>query len=137
LLAGLGEAAFSRGGIDEASAHYREGLVTGWESNLSVGMVCNLQGLVRLAIRRGERVRAAQLAGALETFGTTLQAMPRDSVRAYETDVAYLRGAMGEQEFTAAWAQGGALGPAEIVAEAIGFDEESFPASDSRGIQEE
>lgn len=136
-LAGLGEAAFSRGRIDEASTHYREGLVVGWESNLSVGMVCNLQGLVRLAIRRGERARAARLAGALATFGNTLEAMPPDSVRAYQADVSHLRGAMGEQEFTAAWVQGGALGPAEIVAEAIGFDEESFPLSDSRGILDE
>ncbi|MGB3305572.1 MAG: helix-turn-helix domain-containing protein [Thermomicrobiales bacterium] len=129
-LAGLGEAALSLGRIVEASAYYREGLVTGWESNLSVGMVSNLQGLVRLAIRRGERVRAARLAGALETFGNTLQAMPPDSVRAYEADVAHLQGAMGEEAFAAERAKGRALGLAEIVAEAIGFDEESSPASE-------
>lgn len=121
-LAGLGEIAFSRGRLDEASEHYREGLVTGWESNLSVGMVYNLQGLVRLAIGHGARARAARLAGALETFGNTLRAMPRNSVRAYEADVAHLREALGEEAFEAERARGKALRPAEIVAEALAPD---------------
>jgi predicted ATPase/transcriptional regulator with XRE-family HTH domain len=123
-LSGLAETAFARGRMDEAAAHFREGLVTGWECNLSVGMECNLQGLVRLAIRRGEHARAARMAGALETFGNTIQALPPAIVRAYEADVARLRMTLGEEAFEAERAGGAALGPAEIVAEALALDEE-------------
>src|SRR5665811_1691868 len=126
---GLGDVALSRERIDEASAHYREGLVLGWESNLAVGMVFNLQGLVRLAIRHGERARPARLAGAVETFGNTLQTLPGTTVRKYEADVAHLRATLGENAFAAELVQGRALQPAAIVAEALAFEQELQPAS--------
>jgi hypothetical protein len=49
-LAGLAEIALSRERIDEAAACYREGLALGWEGKVQVGMVYNLQGLVRVRI---------------------------------------------------------------------------------------
>jgi predicted ATPase/transcriptional regulator with XRE-family HTH domain len=123
-LAGLGEVALVRGRSDEAAAHFREGLVMGWESNLPTGMVFNLPGVVRLAIMHGDSRRAARLAGVLETFGTTLETMPDACVRRYRSDAKRLKAALGNDAFAAELKQGQALGPAEIVAEALALDEE-------------
>jgi predicted ATPase len=123
-LSGLGEVALLRGRSDEAAAHFREGLVMGWESNLPTGMVFNLPGVVRLAIMHGDARRAARLAGVLETFGTTLETMPAACVRRYRADVKHLQAALGNDAFAAELKHGTALGPAEIVAEALALDEE-------------
>jgi non-specific serine/threonine protein kinase len=121
---GLGEVALLRGRSGEAAAHFREGLVMGWESNLPTGMVFNLPGVVRLAIMHGDTRRAARLAGVLETFGTTLETMPAACVRRFRADAKHLQAALGEEAFAAELKQGEALGPAEIVAEALALDEE-------------
>ncbi len=60
----------------------------------------------------------------LETFGTTLETMPAACVRRYRADVELLQAALGDDAFAAELKQGQALGPAEIVAEALALDEE-------------
>lgn len=122
-LAGLAEVALSRGRIDEAAEHFREGLVLGWEAKIQLYMVFNLQGLVRVAIGRGEPALAARLAGALETCGNTLQAMPEAVIRKHEADVVHLRRMLGEDAFAAKRTKGRTLHPDEIVAEAVVFME--------------
>ncbi|MBA2278417.1 MAG: helix-turn-helix domain-containing protein [Chloroflexia bacterium] len=130
-LAGLAEVALSRGQVDEAAARYREGLVLGWEGDLPLSVVANLQGLVRVATSQGELARAARLAGALETFGDVIRALPGTVVRKYEADVAHLRLTLGEDAFTAESGLGRTFGPAEIVAEALAVDERFLPPLDT------
>jgi hypothetical protein len=60
----------------------------------------------------------------LETFGTTLETMPAACVRRFRADAKHLQAALGEEAFEAERARGKALGPAEIVAEALALDEE-------------
>jgi predicted ATPase/DNA-binding XRE family transcriptional regulator len=119
-LAGLAEARLWQGQTDEGAALYRQGLAQAWEDRFPMATVYNLQGVVRVAIGQGQHVRAARLAGLLETFGNLLRIIPPVVRVRYDAALAQLRRTMGEQAFTAERERGHTLAREAIMAEALG-----------------
>jgi hypothetical protein len=67
----------------------------------------------------GQPVRAAQLFGAAEGLRARIGALGQPSERAvYEESVASVRAALGENAFSAAWAEGRAMTLEQAIAEA-------------------
>ena len=131
--AGLGEVALARGQAEAAAACYRAGLTLGRESGYRQGMAFNLQGLVRVGSCRGGLERTARVIGALDAFGRAMHAMPGAVAAAYEAAVARVRGALGEEAFTAARAAGQAMPLGEAVAEALALANETTAVGSQDG----
>jgi hypothetical protein len=79
-----------------------------------------LEGLARVAVAQGRMGRAARLCGAAaalrEDMGWPLPPVKRAE---HERTVAAARGALGEEEFAAAWVRGHALPLEEAVADTL------------------
>jgi hypothetical protein len=103
----------------EAAAHYRDGVIQGWDGDYPVGIAWNLHGLVRLGIHGGEFAAVARLVGALDAFHGPTQALPPAVVAAHEVDVTRVRKTLGEEAFTAARKAGQALSLEGTIAEAL------------------
>ena len=130
-LAGMAEVALAQGRVDEAATALEEGFIKGWEGGFRLSMVANLQGLVRVAIRRSDLVHAARLTGLLERFGSTLLALPPIVVGRYNSDVTQMRYTMGEDRFEVEKRQGKELRLADIVAEVKAGRETPFPSPET------
>ena len=99
-LAGLGEVALGKEGINQATALYREGLALGQAGNYPPGMVLNIQGFVRAAARRGNVVHVARLTGAIESLGRgAIEMLPRSAVVEFTLAVEDARTLLGEKAF--------------------------------------
>ncbi|MGH2601604.1 MAG: ATP-binding protein, partial [Dehalococcoidia bacterium] len=84
------------------------------------GVASSLQGMASVAAADGEAARAATLCGAADALRTALGVqLPAASRAKFDEALAVARAALGEDEFTAAWAAGQALSLEEAVAEAL------------------
>ncbi len=83
-------------------------------------LVC-LEGLARVAVAQGRMKRAARLCGAAAALRVD-RGWPLPPAKRVEHDrtVAAARAALGEDAFTAAWAEGHALPLAEAIRDTLG-----------------
>jgi predicted ATPase len=110
LLLNLADIAWTQGRFDEAAVYRREGIACCRELEDAGRTAWCLWGLAAVAAGRGQAPRAARLLGAvasgLEAHG---QSMPTRMRAEYEETKALARGALGEEAFAAAWAEGRAM----------------------------
>ena len=131
-LAGLGDVAREQGDHARAKALYADGLVQlrGTEARNEVA-VC-LEGLAAVVWAAGDAERAARLCGAAYSVDIPDLTITQRSVSGCAEFLAAIRGALGEEQFAAAWAAGQALNMDQAIAYA---QQMATPAGDvgSRG----
>jgi predicted ATPase/DNA-binding CsgD family transcriptional regulator len=114
-----GEIATDLLALDRAEALGREGLRIAWTIGERRYFAGALAGLARTVAARGDLEWSARLYGAvdalLETTGANL---PMTALPSFAPAREALRATLGEDAFAAAWADGHALQPAEILANA-------------------
>jgi tetratricopeptide (TPR) repeat protein len=119
-LINLGEVTYLQGDFAAARAYFGEGLTLVREVGTKKQLALSLDGFAALAAKRGEWRRAARLAGAAdalrEASGYRLQPTSRVFRDRYEAEV---RAALGEEEFSAALAEGRAMRRSEAVSFAL------------------
>jgi hypothetical protein len=117
---GLALVALEEGDLDEAAAHFKEALVASAELEDSWITPRALSGLASVATRKARHRRAARLSGASEAVrevsGTREQSLWRP---VFDRDASTARAALGDEAFTAAWAEGRAMGVARAIAYAL------------------
>jgi hypothetical protein len=96
---------------------YEESLTLAQEVAATPLIAACLDGFATLAASDGRPERAARLFGAAEALRTTGDE-PSDRAQ-YESHVAAVRAALGEERFAASWAAGRALPTEEAIAEAL------------------
>jgi predicted ATPase/class 3 adenylate cyclase len=125
VLGQLGRMATYDGDYAAAKAFWDENLTLSWERGEGQrhNLPGSLEGLAALAAARGESERAACLWGAAAALRETPNHRPpAGSVgvpAADEPRLAAVRAALGEEAFTAAWAEGRALSPQQAVEYAL------------------
>jgi len=110
-LASLGSVACEAGEYARASRLYEESLeLGGRRMGLNHTILLCLEGLARVAVAQGRMERAARVCGAAaalrEDMGWPLPPAKRAE---HDRTVAAARGALGEEEFEAAWVRGHSL----------------------------
>jgi tetratricopeptide (TPR) repeat protein len=122
-LFGLGRVARSRGDQASASSLYKEALTIWRGTSHRWGIAFSLEALAALAVAQGHMRRAAKLFGAAETLHNLIRFLvapvERDE-RAH--NLASVRAALGEADFTAAWAEGQAMTEEQAVTYALDTD---------------
>lgn len=118
-LAGLGEATLRQGQVTQATAAYRDGLVMGWEGDYPLGIVLNMQGLVRIAVQQGELARAARMAGGVERFGGAIHVLPDIMRDQYEYANLVARSTLDDAPFLAEQMIGQAMRCEELVSQGL------------------
>jgi predicted ATPase/DNA-binding SARP family transcriptional activator len=119
-LGGLGHVARALGDDRRATALYQESLLLRREVGDQFALAQSLEDLAAPAGRQGQARRAAQLLGAAEAQCEAMGASPPVADPAeYDRTVAAARGALGEEAFAAAWAEGRALSLDDVVAFAL------------------
>ena len=113
----LGELARRRGDRANADDLHHEALSQRARAGLLPGVAESLEALAGLAAAQESAAEAARLFGAASTLRDSmgLSRWPADQP-AYDADVAASRGALGDEAFQAAWAEGAALGADDAVA---------------------
>ena len=111
----LGYLASLQGDLKQAGACYREGLSLAQEIGNEVQMCWPLVGLASVAAAEGQPVRAARLFGAAETRLDVKVLMNNIEHAEYERVVQSARAQLGEKAFAAAWAEGRAMTPEQIL----------------------
>ncbi len=125
-LYGLALAARGQGEHERAAELYAEGLATSIEAGDNANIAYCLDGLAQVAVAQGNMERTARLFGAaeasLEAAGGVLY--PHAQVRSKrEQAMNAIRSRLGETAFSAAWTQGAAITPAEMVEYALSTEE--------------
>lgn len=119
-LNGLGKVAYSRGDYDTAHSLYKEALKMFQETGNHWNIAYSLEALIALEVVEQHLKRAARLFGATETFYSQLRflmsPLERDN---HERDMAATRAALGEEVFSALWAEGSAMTIEQAVAYAL------------------
>jgi non-specific serine/threonine protein kinase len=119
-LHNLGSIHRDQGALERAAARYRESLALSGEVQDRLLAARSVEGLGVVAALRGEAEQGARLCGAAAALraaiGVPLQSAGRAVV---ERAAAAARAALGDAEFTAAWAAGEALSFEEAVACAL------------------
>jgi ATP/maltotriose-dependent transcriptional regulator MalT len=122
-LVGLGGAARQQHHYEEAEACYRESLPLLAEVGERPGAGTCLEGLASVAVAHGAPERAARLLGAVQALRDAIGApVPPEYRAAYERTAAAARTALGEEAFTAAWAEGRTMPWEQAVTYALGGD---------------
>jgi predicted ATPase/DNA-binding XRE family transcriptional regulator len=120
-LASLGSAACDAGEHAQASRLYEESLELGRRLGLKHTILPCLEGLARVAVAQGRMERVARLCGAAaalrEDIGWPLPPAKRAE---HERTVSAARAVLGEDAFTAAWAEGHALPLEESIKDTPG-----------------
>jgi ATP/maltotriose-dependent transcriptional regulator MalT len=122
-LMNLARVARERGDYARAGVLCAESLALRWEQGDKVGIAGCLRGLASVAVAARQYERAARLWGAAESLREAIGAPPPRHHPRQQQAIAEARGGLGEAEFAAAWAAGGALPLAEAVAEALATPE--------------
>jgi predicted ATPase/DNA-binding SARP family transcriptional activator len=117
-----------QGDYGGARALYEESLAICRQLGDQLITACSLEGLVAVAAAQGQPERAARLFGAAkalrEEIGVPL--LPSDRTD-YDRDVAAARAALGEEAFTAAWAEGRAMSLNQAIAYALADGSDDTP----------
>jgi predicted ATPase/class 3 adenylate cyclase/DNA-binding CsgD family transcriptional regulator/tetratricopeptide (TPR) repeat protein len=114
-LALLGENRRRQGDLAQARAVCTEGLLLAKEARWRYGMGWNLIGLARVAADEGQPEQATRLFGAAEPCLHPDMMDPLERAD-YERAVEGVRAQLGEKAFAAAWSQGRALTPEQVLA---------------------
>ena len=132
-LGNLGQVARLKGDDDRAIALWRQSLALFREAGDKRGIAQCLERLAGAAARRGGAGRAARLLGAADALRGTTGSLDnlrhhvvweRDSE--FESDLATVRATLGDDAFSAAWAEGRAATAEQAVR--FGLEEERTPA---------
>ena len=119
----LGEIAADTGRIDSAVERYRESLKLSMEYQSKVDLPLCLEGLADIATRSGQANRAVRLlakaAGLREALGVVLPPVLKAERERKQTA---LRGALGEDAFSAPWAEGWAMTLEQAIQYALSED---------------
>lgn len=119
-LLALGDITRLQGDIAGAMDHFREGIAIAQQIGSRADVAEGLEGVAGVAVGMGDMHQAARLLGAadalLAAIGTSRPAGTR--VREYEKHVRAVRDALDDAAFAAAWAEGQALAPEDVVVEA-------------------
>jgi predicted ATPase/DNA-binding SARP family transcriptional activator len=116
ILRRLGLLAMRQGDYQGARALYAESLTNCRDLGNKLGMPGSLQMFGRLAVVQAQPVRAARLSGAAAALQNAM-GMPHDPI--YAAEIAPARDMLGEEAFTAAWAEGRAMTLSEAIAYAL------------------
>jgi predicted ATPase/DNA-binding SARP family transcriptional activator len=120
-LGGLGHVVLELGDLRWATALYQESLRLRREVGDPFAIAQSLEDLAVVAVRQGLERRAARLLGAAEAQCAAISTSPpAASPPAYDRTVAAARGALGEQVFAAAWAEGRAMSLDQAAEYALG-----------------
>jgi predicted ATPase len=121
-LAGLGSLARARGAHAESLALLKEALAVSSELENTLIMPRVLAGLVGSAGLAADYTRAARLVGAVDALwdATGSRDLPVWRVM-FDQDVMNVRTALGEELFTAAWAEGRGMGLEQTIKEVLGI----------------
>jgi predicted ATPase len=120
-LASLGNVEYEAGEYAQASRLYEESLeLGGRRMGLNHTILVCLEGLARVAVAQGRMERAARLFGTAaalrEDRGWPLPPSKRTE---HDRTVAAAHGALGKEEFTAAWTRGHALPLEEAIEDTL------------------
>jgi predicted ATPase/class 3 adenylate cyclase/DNA-binding CsgD family transcriptional regulator len=109
-----GQLALDQGNLARATALFQEGLSLGQEEDDESAIAYFLYGFALIALKKEQPWHAAQLLGAAEKLrsGEVDPLWRRD----YEQMVGRLQAQLGEQAFSAAWAEGRAMTPGQALA---------------------
>jgi hypothetical protein len=119
-LADLGLVALSQRDDEAGRALLKESLTIHRELGNRRGIIRSLEEMAEVAATRGEPERAACLFGVTEGLRESLGARLPPTERAKQDRcVAAVRGALGEEAFAAAWAEGRAMPLEEAVRYAL------------------
>jgi hypothetical protein len=122
-LTNLANVARSQGDCGQAKALFRDGLMLSCDKDLRWIAALGLEGLAAVAAAQGQPLLAARLFGAAEALREALGTPLKPSERAgYDQATQATRGALGEDSFAAAWAEGRALPLDEAVTMALAVD---------------
>src|SRR5581483_4887061 len=117
LLSSFAYTAFRQGDLTEARALHEESLAIFIERDSKSAIADGLIALARVVVEQSEYVLAAQLLGTAtavrEDLG--LSSIPDMYTRTYEHVEATARTQLGEKAFTAAWEEGRALTPQQVL----------------------
>jgi tetratricopeptide (TPR) repeat protein len=117
VLKNLGLVALSQGDRPQAKSLFRESLAIAQEVNNEIISWWNVWGLAGVALGEGHSRQAAQLLAARPSVEIGhMHPVDRDD---YERDVALARAQLGEEAFTAAWAEGQAMSLEQAIAFAL------------------
>jgi len=112
----LGTALCFAGNLDEAVDAYSESLRIHEETGDRLQTSLTVLGLAAVAHRRGDGVRAARLCGASRALQQAFQiTVPPAADAIYQREVAMVLDLIGQERFDAAFAEGSAMTPAEVM----------------------
>jgi predicted ATPase/DNA-binding CsgD family transcriptional regulator len=113
----LGRVEAGQGDGAAAQSHFQESLTVASALGNQWAIASAVEGLAGMVAAQGELAWAARLWGAAEALRQTIGApMPPVERASYERSVATVRAHLGEQAFTAAWAQGRTMRPEQALA---------------------
>ena len=116
ILHTFGYVAELRGDITQAAACYQEGLTVAQEIGYEKYIGLHLIGLAEVAAAEGQPNRATRLFGVAGTILDVKVDMNTAELENYERAVENVRSKLGEQAFTAAWAEGRTMTPEQALA---------------------
>ena len=120
MLGAIGHAARQQGDYGRARVLYQESLALRREVRNTHAIAQSLEDFAVLAGRQQQWERAARLLGAAEAVCADLgTALPVAIAAEYWRTVSDARGALGEEAFAAAWAEGGAMTLEQAIAYAL------------------
>jgi tetratricopeptide (TPR) repeat protein len=120
-LNNLGEVARHQGDYQRAKALFAEALILDQKLGDKMNRAALLECLAELSCAEGQLARSAQLFGAAEALREAINApLPPHNRADYESSVMALRAGLSEEALAAAWAQGRAMMPEHIIADALG-----------------
>jgi predicted ATPase/Tfp pilus assembly protein PilF/DNA-binding XRE family transcriptional regulator len=119
-LLGLGTIAQARCDEEQAAACYGESLALSRDLGDKEAIAYGLEGLAAVALGCGRLRRATRLFGAAAALRTAIAVpLPPAERAGYDSAVAALQRALGDDNFTTAWAAGAALPLEHAIAEAL------------------
>jgi len=115
-LSARARVAIAAGEPEQAERDAHDALACAADVRASLYIPEILEGLAALAVEAGSHHEAARIFGAAEAIRQRIDAVRFKIWDAgYEASVTALRGAMGEKDFDAAWAEGAALSAEEAI----------------------
>ncbi len=124
VLSNLGHVVFRQGRHVEAAALFRESLQYYRIGALSTSLAAALTGVAGVRARGNHALAAATLIGGADrVLADSMGHLELDDRLDYDAILADIRGRLSDAEFTAAWAEGQAMTPEQLVAYALAADQ--------------